>query len=344
MFRAQLKLVRRNKGESLTNLAMVNRRLMVMAFPGPTDRTTEIVDRDVFLDALDDPELTFLIHTQRPRDLDSAVQIAQYIEAVMRSIPCRSSKPVRAVVQSGNEGKIEAELRDLRAGQRHLLETLEQIGMRADTRTNQQPVADVKPSVTSPTTRTERRAPEGDGTKPSQRKRVCFACGNEGHYAKNCDQGRSNQGISGVRDRSTFPWFSFGPGAKEPPFSLPGEDSRRVYLEVLVNGNPTNCLLDTGSEVTLIPGSLMQELPKKSVTLQRRAANGTHIEVLGLVSLPVVLRGRQLLICGVASDHVGEMLLDSEWLEEEHAIWDMRSGELYMHGVMFPLKAKRDGG
>ena len=34
-----------------------------------------------------------------------------------------------------------------------------------------------------------------------------------------------------------------------------------MYLEVLVNGNLTNCLLERGSEVTLIPGSLVQELP-----------------------------------------------------------------------------------
>ena len=47
VYKAQLKLMRRKKGESLTDLAMEIRRLMVMAFPGPTDRTTEIVTRDV---------------------------------------------------------------------------------------------------------------------------------------------------------------------------------------------------------------------------------------------------------------------------------------------------------
>ena len=36
-----------------------------------------------------------------------------------------------------------------------------------------------------------------------------------------------------------------------------GNNSRKVYLEVLVDGEPVNCLLDTGSEVTLIPGSLV---------------------------------------------------------------------------------------
>ena len=194
----------------MTDQAMEIRRLMVMAFPGPTDRTTEIVARDVFLDALDDPELTFQIHTQRPRDQDSAVQIAQYMEAVMRSLPCWSSKPVNAVVQSENEGKIE--LRDLRAGQRHLLEILEQSGRRADTRTNQQPVADVRSSVTSPTTRTERRAPEGDGTKRPQRNTACFACGKEGHYAKNCDQGRS-----GPREPQAFATEVPSPGPTLAP-------------------------------------------------------------------------------------------------------------------------------
>ena len=47
-----------------------------------------------------------------------------------------------------------------------------------------------------------------------------------------------------------------------------------VYLEILLNGNPVNCLLDTGSEVTLIPGSLVQEQPKKPIILQLRAVMG----------------------------------------------------------------------
>ena len=127
VFHVQLELVRRKKGESLTDLAMEIRRLMVMAFSDPTDRTTEIVARYVFLHALGDPELTFQIHTQRPRDLDSVVQIAQYMEAVMRSIPSRTSKPVRTVVQGGDEGKFVAELKNLRAGQRHLLDPFETV-------------------------------------------------------------------------------------------------------------------------------------------------------------------------------------------------------------------------
>ena len=52
-----------------------------------------------------------------------------------------------------------------------------------------------------------------------------------------------------------------------------------------------------------------------------RAANGTTIEVLGLVSLPVMLRAKELLLIrGVASEHIGEMLLGIDWLEKQQAI------------------------
>ena len=70
-----------------------------------------------------------------------------------------------------------------------------------------------------------------------------------------------------------------------------------------------NCLLDIGSEVTLTPGSLVQELPKQHIVSQILAANGTFIEVLGEVDHPVVLKGREVIIRGVASDHMTEELL-----------------------------------
>ena len=101
------------EGESLTDLKL---DAYGDGIPGPTDRTTEIVARDVFLDALDDPELAFEVYTQRQRNLDSAVQIAQYMEAVMHSFPSRPSKPLPAVRQAGDKGKIKAELKYLRPG------------------------------------------------------------------------------------------------------------------------------------------------------------------------------------------------------------------------------------
>ena len=59
----------------------------------------------------------------------------------------------------------------------------------------------------------------------------------------------------------------------------------------------------------------------RNVTSHMRAANGTIIEVLGLVDLPVLLRWKELRVSGVASDHVGELLLGIDWLEEQQEIF-----------------------
>ena len=56
------------------------------------------------------------------------------------------------------------------------------------------------------------------------------------------------------------------------------------------------------------------------MTSQIRAVNGTIIEVLGLVSLLVLLQEREFLISSVSSDHIGEILLGIDCLEEQLAM------------------------
>ena len=65
--------------------------------------------------------------------------------------------------------------------------------------------------------------------------------------------------------------------------------------------------------------------------------------MLGLVSLPVVLSGQELLVSDAAFHHIGEMLLGIDWLEEQQSIWNMRRGELHMHVSVFPLKTSKTG-
>ena len=81
-----------------------------------------------------------------------------------------------------------------------------------------------------------------------------------------------------------------------------------VYLEILID-ETVDCLLDTGIEVTLIPSRSVTELPKRAISSLIRAANGTDVEVLGEVVMPVVVGSRSILVRGIASDHVAEMLL-----------------------------------
>jgi len=54
-FRAELHSRRRRKGESVQNLYFDIRRLLALSFPGETGTMLEVVGRDAFLAALDDP-------------------------------------------------------------------------------------------------------------------------------------------------------------------------------------------------------------------------------------------------------------------------------------------------
>ena len=80
-------------------------------------------------------------------------------------------------------------------------------------------------------------------------------------------------------------------------------------------------MLDTGSEVTLTPGYLARERRKRTVASQIRAANGTLIEVLGVVQLTISLTGREMIAEGVASDHIAEMFLGSIDSRHRQPIW-----------------------
>ena len=115
---------------------------MVMAFPDSQDSTTDVIARDVFLDALEDAELVIQIQAQRPRDLVSALQTAQHMESVMKAAAIKNGRPIRVVVQTADpvavapesRGTLENELRDLRAGQWVLLDAVRQLERSHETR------------------------------------------------------------------------------------------------------------------------------------------------------------------------------------------------------------------
>ena len=66
-------------------------------------------------------------------------------------------------MQAGDEGKIEAELKDLRAGQRHLLDVLEQFSKWVENLPPKQMDSDARLPLTVPGDRVDRRTSETDG-------------------------------------------------------------------------------------------------------------------------------------------------------------------------------------
>ena len=97
VYRSQLKIRRRKKGKSLTDLAQDVRKMMILAYHGFHDRTTAVLTRDYFLEALENPEVVVHVQAQNPPNLDSALRVTQRMEAMFQTVNSRVSKPVRVV-------------------------------------------------------------------------------------------------------------------------------------------------------------------------------------------------------------------------------------------------------
>jgi len=72
---------RRHKaGESLRTLHSDIRRLTALAFPNIDYAARERIACDYFVDALDEPKFALRVCERTPRDLDSALQVAEQLE------------------------------------------------------------------------------------------------------------------------------------------------------------------------------------------------------------------------------------------------------------------------
>ena len=119
---------------------------------------------------------------------------------------------------------------------------------------------------------------QGGGDRPRQLG-PCWSCHGMGHLARDCP---------------SMPWeaASYQPGQPGPNQSRVNRassvassprDNYGAYLRAEVNGHGCDyCLLDTGSEVSLIPASLVRDDQITTSTEDVRAANGTVIRILGL--------------------------------------------------------------
>ena len=60
-YRTELRTRRQRSGEPLQAVYQDIRRLLTLAFPGPSTETTETIARDAFLDSLSDQELALKV-------------------------------------------------------------------------------------------------------------------------------------------------------------------------------------------------------------------------------------------------------------------------------------------
>ena len=110
-----------------------------------------------------------------------------------------------------------------------------------------------------------------------------------------------------------------------------------TYLRAAVNGHECDCLLDSGSEVTLLPASIVAFLELQPTKKTLKAANKTDIPVLGKVTVPLKTGNFTSCITGLVSDHVGKVILGYDWLTENKANWDFEHGVIKFGNQCYSL-------
>ena len=194
-----------------------------------------------------------------------------------------------------------------------LLRLLEEQRKGASTQSTAVPVAVPAPGNASPI----EQPPTG---RPPPK---CYYCGDIGHFIKDCEKKKNQYGRNNGVSQTD----------QDDVDSVRGQ----TYIRLVVNGKSPKCLLDTGSDVTLLPTSVVAGLRVESTTRRIRAANGRGIKVIGTATVEAVAGRHHMTITGLVSPHVSEVMLGIGFLKQEKAIWNFDLGEVVLGGYRHKL-------
>jgi len=184
----------------------------------------------------------------------------------------------------------------------------------------------------------QRRVDVSASAPPSRAVRVlgpCFRCGQMGHLQWHCPlRGKVQQNYE-VADR-------YSAQAKSASRRTEQNVSAATYLQARVGKRVCNCLLDTGSDVTVIPASLVCRDDIKDTVHTLSAANATEIAVIGEVSLPFSVGEFKETLTGLVSEHVDEVMLGIDWMVSNSVIWEFDRSRIKIDKKYYGLKRRSD--
>jgi len=322
---------------------------MALAFPGRSGELWEVIARDAFLDALSDSDLRYRVAEKDPSTLEEALRFACRLEALRRPEPTeayddlgrRRDRVVRAVEPAANadlEDRTSAGLlKELASEVRRNGERLDRMesvsrhwersGFYEDV-ASRGPVRDgpielpsggrsgdrnvptrCMPSQPEETRCHEpppvRSGPATDSPDPGSTRGSCFYCHRPGHWKRECP----------YRNRSVF-------GASS------AQSGKETHVEIMIGEHRTLALLDTGSQISLLPKRLLPNVALEPAPSTARAANHTEILVDGIANMTVSVTGIPCKTCFWVSPSIREPILGIDWLTENKCAWFIGEGRL----------------
>ena len=116
----------------------------------------------------------------------------------------------------------------------------------------------------------------------------------------------------------------------------------RSYLEVEISGNKHMCLLDSGSDLTLIPASLVHGRRFSRTTQKLFAAGGHKLPLLGSTHVTMKIGDQTIETEALVSKHIDEVMLGLDWLVSHNIQWQFGAGTIGINGQQFILHSKDD--
>ena len=158
---------------------------------------------------------------------------------------------------------------------------------------------------------------ETSGGQP-RRSNNCYNCGEPNHFARNCLRPKRNNSrrAEGAGDSDETRSLKVGGMTTKKRV-----DGYATYLTARIGRRVLDCLLDTGSEITVFPASLVNSQQVRSTSHVLTAANGTAIPLSGEVTLKIKIGGFVSTIVGLVSDHIAETMIGIDWLTANRAVW-----------------------
>ena len=309
-FRMQLRARRQSRGESLSSLMQNIRKIITFAYPGRTSNLIEELARDAFIEALYDRNLALQVMIKEPKGLDDAFQLASKLNAYNELIAHESVMP-RNTRYEKNESAMPRNNRYENKTQA----IYEEDGRAKETKGVTIPSTEFKQMQEALTTLAKKVSElsvstKSEPIKPQQSARpiICYECNHEGHKRFECpyqregnqiystrgrernvrarrDSGYRPQNTDDTRVRITDTPTERSRTDQDKHVNTTGEGS--IYATLGINRQLQTCLIDCGSEISIIPEELATGLEREKSDKVLLAANATPISQLGEVVVEV---------------------------------------------------------
>ena len=319
LYRAQLRERRQKASESLPEMGQDVRRLTNLAYPAASSDLKEILAIEQFLDGLYDSEMRLKIKQARPSSLNDAIQRAVELEAFNKAEK-RRTETVRWMEHKSSTMSPKLE-KLIEAMQRSIDNLTREVRVlkRSKCQGNQ-----------TKTEATTSKVCDQSG-ETSIKLRRCYKCGSTEHLRRDCPRIQRNQAVDiDVGSPTHY-----------------ATDTR--YVSVVVNGLPTNLLVDTGATVSLLSKAVFDTMGKTDDTIMQvkgdvLSTNGSPLQVLGKTSVELKLTDKSWVQDVIIADLTVDGILGMDFLVKHRCIINFYTGLVSIPGIEQPIKMQRPAG